>query len=143
MTIDLQGSDLYSPNPLVNGIDQGKEHCRASCFLSDDDGVTWIRAKNQIDLPMRGVMEGSVAEHPDCFQALSLRTQLRAVYLSHDQGESWSPAQTTGLKASESCTCLRRIPGTRNLVLFWKDSIYLPSFDPFRQARTGDGRRVI
>jgi sialidase-1 len=144
--VRLESGRLVMPYHFGSG-DQGHEHCRASCFLSDDDGATWQRARTEVDLPMRGAMEASVAEHPDGFLAMSLRTQLGAVYLSisRDQGETWTPPQTTGLKAPESCTCLRRIPGTKNLVLFWNDSLFLPNYDhsgkrtPLTAAVSSDG----
>ena len=59
---------------------------------------------------------------------MTLRTQLGSIFLSYsdDGGETWSLAQTTGLKAPESGTCLRRISGTNNLLLVWNDGIYDP-----------------
>jgi sialidase-1 len=86
-----------------------------------------------IDLPLRGAMEASVAELSSGRLVMSLRTQLGAVFLcsSADQGETWSLPQTTGLKAPESCTCLRRIPGTDALLLLWNDSLYDPRHHHF------------
>jgi sialidase-1 len=145
----LESGRLVMPFHYGTGT-QGGQHNRASCFLSDDDGATWRQATGVIDLPMRGAMEASVAEHPDGFLAMSLRTQLGSVFLStsRDAGETWTPAQVTGLKAPESCSCLRRIPGTRQLVLFWNDSEYLPSYDhygkrtPLTAAISGDGGAI-
>ena len=59
----------------------------------------------------------------------SLRTQLGAVFLSRssDQGESWSLPQTAGLRAPESCTCLRTVPGTDWLLLLWNDAEFIPA----------------
>lgn len=78
---------------------------------------------------------------------MSLRTQLGAVFISYsdDQGETWSLAQTSGLRAPESCTCLRLLPGTGDLVLFWNDSLYNPRVHhygvrtPLSAARSSDG----
>ncbi len=108
--------------------DQFSQHISVRFFLSDDGGRGWRMASGSIDLPMRGAMEPSVAELDGGGLLLSLRTQLGSVFLSRsvDGGETWSLAQTSGLKAPESCTCLRRIPGTRRLVLFWNDSVYNP-----------------
>ena len=60
---------------------QGSQHNRVSCMLSDDEGNTWRKTEADIDLPMRGAMEASVAELPDGELVLSLRTQLGAVFL--------------------------------------------------------------
>lgn len=107
---------------------QGSQHNTACCFLSDDEGRSWRRASSTVDLPMRGAMEASVAElKPGSGKLLmSLRTQLGAVFLSQsdDWGETWTLPQTSGVPAPESCTCLRRIPGTDALVLFYNASQY-------------------
>jgi len=51
---------------------------------------------------------------------MSLRNQLGSVFLSRscNGGETWSLPQTSGLRAPESCTCLRCIPTTGDPVLF-------------------------
>ena len=107
---------------------QGKQHNVVRCFYSDDDGHTWKLTEKVLDLPMRGAMEASVAELDSGRLIMSLRTQLGSVFLSYseDSGETWALAQTSGLKAPESCTCLRRIPGTNDLLLIWNDSVYDP-----------------
>lgn len=107
---------------------QHKQHNVVKCFHSDDEGYTWNLAKGEVDLPMRGAMEASVAELDDGRLVMSLRTQLGSVFLSYseDKGETWTLPQPSGLKAPESCTCLRRIPGTNRLLLIWNDSLYDP-----------------
>ena len=97
----------------------------AWCFRSDDQGKTWQRS-NAIDLPKRGAMEGSVVELADGQLLMSLRTQLGGPYLSRssDGGKTWSNAVFSGLEGGESCTCLRRVPGTGDIVLFWNNSKY-------------------
>ena len=82
---------------------------------------------------MRGAMEASVAELPDGELAMSLRTQLGAVFLSRstDGGEVWQYAPTTGRKAPESSTCLRTVPETEDLILLWNDSWYDPKHHHF------------
>ncbi|MBC8871970.1 MAG: exo-alpha-sialidase [Planctomycetes bacterium] len=100
----------------------------AWCQLSDDQGKTWRQSKGNIELFKRGAMEASVAEFEDGTLAMSLRTQLGGPYFSRstDGGETWSPAEATGLEGGESCTCLRRIPGTNDLLLLWNNSKYIP-----------------
>jgi sialidase-1 len=100
----------------------------AWCQLSDDQGKTWRRSSGSIELPKRGAMEASVAEMEDGTLVMSLRTQLGGPYLSRstDGGVTWSPAEFTGLEGGESCTCLRRLPGTNDLLLLWNNSKYIP-----------------
>ena len=115
--------------PMHGGTgEQGTQHNVAHAYFSDDDGKTWKASRGTVDLPMRGAMEASVAELKSGRLIMSLRTQLGSVFLSQsdDHGETWSLAQPCGLKAPESCTCLRRIPGTNDLLLFWNDSLYDP-----------------
>ena len=128
---------------------QGKQKNDAWCYLSDDKGKTWRRSKGTIKLPMRGAMEASIAEMSDGELVLSLRTQLGGPFItrSADGGETWSPAQPSGLVGPESCTCLRRIPGTDLLVLFWNSSTYLANHHhygertPLSVATSRDGGR--
>jgi sialidase-1 len=115
--------------PMHGGSgEQGTQHNIARAFYSDDQGKTWTASRGSVDLPMRGAMEASVAELESGSLIMSLRTQLGSVFLSQsdDHGDTWTLAQPSGLKAPESCTCLRRIPGTNNLILFWNDSLYNP-----------------
>ncbi len=110
--------------PLHGGSgNQWKQKNSAWCFLSDDKGKSWQRS-TAIDLPKRGAMEASVAELADGGLLMSLRTQLGGPYLSRstDGGKTWSKAVFSGLEGGESCTCLRRIPGTKDVVLFWNNS---------------------
>lgn len=126
--LELRSGRLLLPFHGGSGH-QGAQHNVAGCFFSDDGGITWHHSPHAIDLPMRGAMEASVAELPDGELVMSLRTQLGAVFLarSFDGGETWSLPQTTGLKSPESSTCLRCVPGTGDLLLFWNDSPYNPT----------------
>lgn len=112
---------------------QSKQKNDAWCMISDDRGHTWHRSEGTIVLPMRGAMEASIAELADGELVMSLRTQLGGPFISRstDQGENWSPAQPCGLVGPESSTCLRRIPGTDALVLFWNGSEYQPEHHHF------------
>jgi sialidase-1 len=106
---------------------QWKQKNSVGVFVSDDSGHTWRKTATNIELPMRGAMEASVAELPDQTLVMSLRTQLGGPYLcrSQDGGETWSQAQPLGLESGESCTCLRTIPGTGTLLLLWNRSKYI------------------
>ena len=116
---------------------QFSQHNAAWCWLSDDNGRSWIRSPGTVDLPLRGAMEASLAELGTDRVFMSLRTQLGAVFLSssEDGGDTWSLPQTTGLKAPESGTCLRRVPDTDTLLLIWNDSIYEPAHHHFGRRR--------
>lgn len=122
--VELKSGRLLLPFHGGSG-NQWRQKNSAWAFTSDDKGKTWQRS-TAVELPKRGAMEPSVAELADSTLLMSLRTQLAGPYLSRsaDGGRTWSKAVFSGLEGGESCTCLRRIPGTRDLVLFWNNSKY-------------------
>ena len=130
--VQLRSGRLLVPFHFGTG-GQFTQHNQVSSMLSDDEGTSWRRAPGVIDLPMRGAMEPSVAELSDGALVMSIRTQLGAVFLSHstDQGETWCPAQTSGLRAPETASCLRCLPGTDHLLLLWVDAAYDPTHHHF------------
>ncbi len=95
------------------------------CLYSDDHGDSWTRS-NAIDLPKRGAIEGSVAQLDDGSLLMSLRTQLGGPHLarSSDEGKTWGEAVFSGLEGGESGTCLRRLPNSKDVVLFFNNSKY-------------------
>ena len=132
--IRLSSGRLLLPFESVEGeLWTPTDHSVTRFYYSDNNGYHWKLAPGVIMLPMRGAMEPSVAEATSGQLLVSMRTQLGSVFLSRsmDNGETWSLPQTSGLKAPESGTCLRRIPGTGKLVLFWNDGIYNPKHHHF------------
>ena len=130
----LSSGRLILPFESVEGeLWTPTDHSVTRFYYSDDDGYHWTLSPAIIMLPMRGAMEPSVAELEKGHLLVSLRTQLGSIFVarSRDNGETWSLPQTCGLKAPESGTCLRRIPGTQSLVLIWNDSIYNPKHHHF------------
>lgn len=105
----------------------------AGCFYSDDEGRSWDECESYVYLPMRGSMEPKIEELKDGRLMMVMRTQLGSVFesFSEDGGQTWSKAQTTGLRSPESCPGLRRIPQTGDLLLIWNDSPYDPKFDHY------------
>ena len=120
--VELKSGRLVLPFHGGSG-NQWRQKNSAWCFLSDDRGKTWRRS-TAVDLPKRGAMEASVVQLADDTLLMSLRTQLGGPYLarSTDGGKTWGKAVFSGLEGGESCTCLRRIPGSKDIVLFWNNS---------------------
>ena len=89
--------------------DEGGDHSLNGIMYSDDDGQTWAKCDSYVDLPLRGAMEPKIEELKDGRLLMVMRTQLGAVFKSYseDGGCTWSKAQTTGLRAPESCPGLR------------------------------------
>ncbi len=123
----LSSGRLVLPIQSCDEVWVPDENESVGTYYSDDAGHTWTPSAERICLPMRGAMEPSIAERPDGSLLMSIRSQLGAVFLSDsaDGGASWSRARTSGLRSPESCTCLRRMPDSGDLILFWNDSEYV------------------
>lgn len=106
------------------------DHEVLGSIYSDDDGRSWTISESWIDLPMRGAMEGHVAQLSNGDVMMVMRTQLGAVFqsISADGGITWSKAQTTGLKAPESCPELLNLPNSNDLLIVWNNSEYDMNF---------------
>ena len=119
-------------NTGVRGPQAGSE---MGCLFSDDNGHTWTPNDAYVRLPLRGAMEGIIAETNDRRLCLAMRTQLGSVFLSEstDGGRNWSKPQTSGLTGGESMPVLRRVPSTGDLVLVWNNSEY----DPYSGSHFG------
>lgn len=102
-----------------------KEHLTAFCFYSDDQGKTWKRSSNQIDIPGRGAMEPAVIERNDGSLFALLRTQLGKLWQaeSPDAGETWRGVKPTVLDSVQSEPVLRRIPKTGDLLAIWNHAV--------------------
>ena len=102
---------------------QWKQKNSAWCLFSDDRGRSWQRS-DSVDLPKRGAMEASVAQFDNGTLLMSLRTQLGGPYLSRsaNDGQTWSKPEFSGLEGGESGTCLRRLPKSNDVVMFFNNS---------------------
>ncbi len=147
--VELSSGRLLLPVQACDKVWVPEENQSITTWFSDDRGSSWQQSANPIKLPMRGAMEPSVAERPDGSLLMSMRSQLGSVFMaeSSDSGASWSRPRTSGLPSPESCTCLRRLPGSDDLILFWNDAAYVPEHhhfgtrSPLSAARTSDGGR--
>jgi sialidase-1 len=147
--VRLDSGRLVLPIQSCDEVWVADENQSIGSYFSDDAGHNWTPSSNRVSLPMRGAMEPSVAPRADGSLLMSIRTQLGAVFLaeSGDEGESWSRARTSGLASPESCTCLRRLPESEDLILFWNDSEYIHDHhhlgirSPLSAASSSDGGR--
>ncbi|MFA6240046.1 MAG: sialidase family protein, partial [Candidatus Hydrogenedentales bacterium] len=95
------------------------DHYTSLCFMSDDQGKTWVAGKGEADAPKRGAMEPEVIERSDGSVLMLIRTQTGRNYaaVSHDGGDSWDVAEPFGPAAPEAPSTLRRIPATGDWLL--------------------------
>ena len=122
--LELKSGRLLLPYHGGAG-NQWKQKNSVWCLYSDDGGKSWQRS-NPIDLSKRGAMEGSVAEFDNETLLMSLRTQLGGPFLARsvDAGRTWCKPVVSGLEGGESGTCLRRLPGSGDVILFFNNSKY-------------------
>lgn len=106
---------------------------KGAVLISDDDARTWHVAPGRVSLPMRGAMEPHVEETRDGRVLMVVRNQLGSLFISEsrDGGETWSKAQTSGLRVPESCPEMLRIPRTGDLLMIWNNSEYDPAAGHF------------
>lgn len=101
-------------------------------YFSDDEGRSWQRNPDgemmvTIDYNAGGHFsceESVVAEVSPKHLLMIHRTQIGRLYQSwsDDDGSTWSHAEPTVLASSRSPACLRRIPGTNDLLILWNQA---------------------
>lgn len=146
--LELQSGRWLLPFHGGSG-DQWKQKNSAWCLYSDDDGKSWNQSV-PIDLAKRGAMEGSVAQLDDATLLMSLRTQLGGPHISRssDEGKTWSEPIFSGLEGGESGTCLRRLPNSKDVILFFNNSDFKTGHHHFGErtpltcARSADQGRT-
>lgn len=111
-------------------------HFISFCFFSDDNGLSWNKAKGSVDYSKRGAMEPEVIELNDSRVLMIVRTQSGHIASSYskDAGETWSQPTSWGVRAPEAPATLRRIPSTGDLLLIWNDT--------YSQGKGHGGRRT-
>ncbi|MFV2069721.1 MAG: sialidase family protein [Pirellulales bacterium] len=117
--------------------------------VSDDDGRTWKVLNKRVVLSDGQGVEPSVAELADGSLLMAMRTEKntqKKIYLSRstDGGETWSRAVPSGLKNPSSVTCLKRIPGTKDLLIVFNNSDVCTKHGrtPMSAALSSDGGRT-
>ncbi|GMW02106.1 MAG: hypothetical protein AMXMBFR84_32420 [Candidatus Hydrogenedentota bacterium] len=115
---------------------EGDRHEGGAC-VSVDGGKTWRLSQEWCRVPKRGAMEAHIESLKDSRYLMVVRTQMGSLYRSHsaDQGQTWSPGESMGFRAPESCPALSRIPSTGDLLLLWNDN-----FEP--DAYSHGGKRT-
>ncbi len=101
----------------VGGGEAG--HCVSLSYFSDD-GQTWCRGNNYVDV-------GSTTEEPSVVELKDGRLMMVFRCLkgyvgkaySTDRGDTWSPGEMTSLGAPMAPCTIHRVPTTGDLLLLW------------------------
>jgi len=125
----IQTSDGRLLIPAAKSADE-HHHGLAGCFCSDDEGRTWQRMAEYLDLPESpvGLQEPGIIECADASLWMYMRTDQGCVYASHskDRGASWSPPQPTELVAPTSPASAKRLPGSGDILILYNDRRGVP-----------------
>ena len=138
--------------PVAKSIDECY-HCISSCFLSDDDGESWYRSADYMDIPTTtGLQEPGIVECADGSLWMHMRTHRKHIYStrSTDGGESWTTPEPTGLVAPLSPAMAKRLPDSDDILMIYNDRSGVrdpddPSFSwrtPLVSAVSSDGGRT-
>jgi sialidase-1 len=141
--IQLQGGRLvvptarhhYAATPTTRPTGRGE----VTCFLSDNSGKTWRACSTTLEAPASsraGFQEPAVVELADSRLLMLIRTDLGYQYqsISADGGQTWSPAIAGELASPLSPASVKRIPGSRDLMVIWNDHRHIAP--ALRNART-------
>ncbi len=93
-------------------------------FYSDDDGASWNRAPEHVELPGIGVQEPGVVELEDGSVYMILRNSLGTVYAvkSSTGGATWGEPFSTGLTSPVAPASIARIPQTGHLLMIYNNN---------------------
>jgi sialidase-1 len=94
---------------------------RIFCYLSDDEGKTWKRGAEIPNPDTVMTQEPGVVALRDGRVMMFMRTDAGVQYLSYstDKGMRWSPAQRSNIPSPVSPASIKRVPGSKALVMLW------------------------
>ena len=120
--------------PTAKSIDE-PHHGHAGCFCSEDEGQTWTRRAEYMDLPGSpvGLQEPGVVECADGSLWMYMRTDRGCIYSSRsmDKGVSWSAPEPTELVAPTAPASAKRLPGSEDILIVYNDRRGSASADEF------------
>jgi len=108
------------PKPDWNG--------RVMCYLSDDNGMSWRRSKDQLIATGKSGRR-LISQEPGVVELKGGRLMLfsrsnagsQLVSFSTDHGETWSPLTSSNMISPVSPASIERIPKTSDLILVWNN----------------------
>jgi sialidase-1 len=141
--VELSSGRLIVPAALHTEPGDAKPfNSKAVCFAyySDDGGRTWSKDATPItpvDKREKIFQEPGIVELADGRLMMYIRTGHGSQYAAYstDQGNHWTKAEPTALASPTSPACIKRIPGSADLLCVWNDHTGAHPF-PKAEART-------
>jgi sialidase-1 len=130
--IQLSTGRILCPISFVADIGAKDFELVCFCLYSDDLGKTWHKSTPILRASLRGAMEPGVVELANGEVLMIIRTQMGTIYqsISKNKGMSWSQAVPTTIKSPCAPATIKRIPGSRDLLLVWNNN-YDPNHGGF------------
>ena len=120
---------------------------RVTTYTSDDNGKTWQRGKNLLEVHdakgnFKAAQEPGVVELKDGRILMWIRTNAGCQYMCHssDRGVTWSEPQPSVLVAPVSPATIKRLP-TGDLLAIWNDHTNRPD-EAKKAPKWANGRRT-
>lgn len=134
--VQLTSGRILCPVSTTLQIHSKDHPLKNVCYFSDDNGLTWRRGADAVEVPKRGAMEPGLIQRSDGTLLQIIRTQLGKIWIteSTDEGDTWSPARPWNVVAPEAPSTLIPLPSSKWLL------IHNPNIDA--NARSHGGRRT-
>jgi sialidase-1 len=123
--VQLKSGRILCPISFCPDIKPRDSHLLTVLYFSDDNGHTWQRGKDTVDVPKRGAMEPHVVQLKNGAVLQIIRTQLGQIWsaLSSDGGDTWSQAAPFGVVTPEAPSTIVRMPDRGELLLVYNPKI--------------------
>lgn len=124
--VQLPSGRLLIPASLHSRGTEFVNRGKAMCFRSDDNGLTWERSDTILEAPVEsrsGLQEPGIVLLSDGRLMMLSRTdqgyQMRSY--SDDNGETWSPTESTDIISPVSPATFERLRDTNELAMVWNN----------------------
>ena len=122
--LQLSSGRILAPIAYAPDIDKDYKKQICFCYASDDDGKTWHKGKNSVQLNNTAAMEPGLVQLKNNQVLMIIRTELDRIYqaCSQDSGETWTDSTAMDLTAPAAPSTISRNPATGDLIMVWNNN---------------------